>query len=354
MQRIALIMLVILLGAGSAMAQESASALPSTKTLRGFDLNNFEYQGWNNCGPATLTNALKYYGYSDPQQRAASWLKPNPEDKNVTPQEMVNFVNSQVPELSVYALTRIGGEIDLLKTLLANDYPVIIEEGYDPPPHDLGWMGHYLLLVGYDDTTQEFITQDSYLGPNHRYSYDHIDEFWQHFNRRYIVLYESGAEPALLDLLGSDADVEQNALNTLNEDNDEATRNPQDAFAWFNIGATYVALAPTYQQQAYEYAAGAFAEAIKYGLPYRIAWYRFEPMEAFNAVGDYDRTLQLTNANLNDGGGQWVEETFYYAGVAREAMGETARALDDYKQAVYLNHNYAQAQAALDRLQGQS
>ena len=34
-------------------------------------------------------------------------------------------------------------------------------------------------------------------------------------------------------------------------------------------------------------------------------------------------------------------------------MGETGKALEDYKQAVYLNHNYNQARAALDRLQAQ-
>jgi tetratricopeptide (TPR) repeat protein len=346
MRRIALLIVILLLFAGQALAQDTA--LPASVTLTGF---RHEPQGWNNCGPATLTNALSYFGYSDNQTRAATWLKPNPEDKNVSPQEMVNFVNSQVPELPVFALTRIGGDLQLLKTLLANEYPVIIEEGYDPPPHDLGWMGHYLLISGYDDAAQEFIAQDSYLGPNQRYSYEHIDEFWRHFNRRYIVLYESGAEPALLELLGEDADIQQNALKTLNEVNEEAVQNPQDPWAWFNVGATYVALAPTFQDQAYEYAAGAFVEAIKYGLPYRIAWYRFEPLEAFNAVGDYERTLQLTNSNLNDGGGQWVEETFYYAGAVREAQGELTRALDNYRQAVHLNGNFAQARAAMERLE---
>ena len=80
---------------GTVLAQDPAP-LPSTVTLSGF---NFEYQGWNNCGPATLTNALTHFGYSDDQLRAANWLKPNHEDKNVTPQEMVNFVNSQIPEI---------------------------------------------------------------------------------------------------------------------------------------------------------------------------------------------------------------------------------------------------------------
>ncbi|MBZ0298168.1 MAG: C39 family peptidase [Anaerolineae bacterium] len=352
---------------GRALAQEStalvsdaASNRPSAFQLDGF---RFEYQGWNNCGPATLTNALTFFGYTDNQQRAAHYLKPNGEDKNVTPREMVSFVNWQVPELSVFALTRIGGDLDLLKTLLANRFPIIIEEGYDPPPHDLGWMGHYLLLIGYDDAAQHFVTLDSYEGPNQYYGYDHINEYWRHFNRRYIVLYDSGREPELLELLGTNADLVQNALNALEKARDEATHDPEDPYVWFNLGSSYVALADIYahsgytsisgdyEQQAYQYAVVAYDEARKLGLPWRMMWYQFGPLEAYNAVGRYDDTLKLTSANLSDGGGQWVEETFYYAGVAREGMGETARALDNYKQAVFLNSNYAEARAAMDRLQ---
>jgi tetratricopeptide (TPR) repeat protein len=346
--------LLLLLPASLVGAQETALVSQPVEIPSSYTLSNirFEYQGWNNCGPATLTNALTHFGYTDNQQRAARWLKPNGEDKNVSPQEMVAYVNSQVPELPVYALTRMGGDLELLRLLLSQGFPVIIEQGYDPPPHDLGWMGHYLLLGGYDDAAQQFMTYDSYEGPNKAYSYDHIDEYWRHFNRTYIVLYESGREPELLDLLGDDADIQQNALKTLEELRGEATRRPEDAFTWFNLGTTYVALAPVYQQQAYEFAAVAFDEARKFGLPFRMMWYQFGPLEAYNAVGRYQDTLALTSSNLNDGGGHFVEETFYYAGVAREQMGDTARALDNYRQAVFLNGNYEAARAALNRLQG--
>lgn len=355
MLRYLLLLIVLLVPVSGVMAQDSAALanqpanIPASFALSGF---NFEYQGWNNCGPATLTNALTHFGYGDDQLRAANWLKPNREDKNVSPEEMVAFVNSQVPEIPVYALTRIGGDLQLLKTLIANQFPVIIEEGYDPPGENLGWMGHYLLISGYDDATQQFTTLDSYKGPNQVYSYDHIDEYWRHFNRRYIVVYESGREPELLELLGSDADPQQNALNTLEKVRQEALQNPQDPFTWFNIGSSYVELAPTYQQQAYEFAVVAYDQAREYGLPWRMMWYQFGALEAYNAVGRYEDTLALTNANRNDGGGHWVEETFYYAGVAREKMGETQRAIDNYRQAVFLNGNYTEAREALNRLGG--
>jgi tetratricopeptide (TPR) repeat protein len=335
--------LMLLTMAGGALAQD----IPSSYQLDGF---RFEYQGWNNCGPATLTNALSFFGYADDQLRAANWLKPNNEDKNVSPIEMVTFVNEQVAELPVYALKRYGGSMDQLKLLIANDFPVIIEAGYDPPSAGQGWMGHYLLVIGYDDAQAQFITHDSYDGPNLAYSYDHIDTHWRHFNRTFIVLYESGREPELLDLLGDDADPMQNAANALEAARVEATTDPQDPFAWFNMGTSYVVLADQHGQQAYEYAVTAFDKARELGLPWRMMWYQFGPFEAYNAVGRYEDTLALASSNLNDGGGQWVEETFYYAGAAREALGETARALENYQQAVFLNPNFSRAVEARDRL----
>ena len=52
-------------------------------------------QDWNACGPANLTQALQFYGWKGDQHTAAAYLKPNREDKNVGPAEMVKFANQQ-------------------------------------------------------------------------------------------------------------------------------------------------------------------------------------------------------------------------------------------------------------------
>src|SRR5204863_2933152 len=62
-------------------------------------------QGWNNCGPANLTQALQYYGWTGGQDDAASWLKPNREDKNVSPWQMVEYVRTQT---GLKAIQRVG------------------------------------------------------------------------------------------------------------------------------------------------------------------------------------------------------------------------------------------------------
>jgi tetratricopeptide (TPR) repeat protein len=208
-------------------------------------------------------------------------------------------------------------------------------------------MGHYLLLIGYDDNQQAFISQDSYLGPNRIYTYDHISRFWRHFNRIYIVLYDYAREVELSTLLGSDADEWQNTINALETARDEAVANPKDPFAWFNMGSNFVRLS-MYQEAAIAYDQ---ARNVGGGLPWRMLWYQFGTYEAYNAVGRYNDTLALAHTLLNDPGtAQYIEETFYYSGVAREGLGERDQALENYNQALYLNPNFMPASEARDRL----
>ena len=211
MKRIHLLIALALLVTPLLVSAQEESVLPPSV----FRMNSLgtEYQGWNNCGPATLTNALVHFGYEDDQNRAANWLKPDGEDKNVSPWQMVEFVNTQIPEIPVYGMVRSGGTLELLQTLMFNDFPVVIEKGYEPSGFD--WMGHYLLLSGFDDQLEEFSSMDSFKGPNTRYSYEDIVKYWQHFNYTYIVLYTANREEELMKLLGAYADEWQNHINAL-------------------------------------------------------------------------------------------------------------------------------------------
>jgi hypothetical protein len=123
------------------IASVPALQRPATARLYGFTAIK---QTWNNCGPANVTMALSYYGWQEDQEYAATVLKPDREDKNVNPWELVSFIND---ESGVRALTRIGGDMELLKQFLAHDLPVIIETGYMPEGYD--WIGHYQTVVGY-------------------------------------------------------------------------------------------------------------------------------------------------------------------------------------------------------------
>ena len=125
---------------------------------------------------------LDYYGAPDTQIDIANLIKPHYDDRNVTPEELVAYVNE---ETDLRAAVYRGGDIDLLRELLRAGFPVVIEKGYEPDAWQ-GWMGHYLTLIGYDDEEQTFTSLDTYLGPwdssGRPISYEELAFRWAQFN----------------------------------------------------------------------------------------------------------------------------------------------------------------------------
>lgn len=317
--------------------------LPSTAFISGL---RHEFQTWNNCGPATITIALSHFGWAENQAFAASFLKPNEEDKNVTPREMVQFVNSQT---NVRALTRMGGTLDLVRAFISRGFPVIVSIGYAPEGEE--WFGHYRAVIGYDDLTQDFYAYDSYLGTGEDgrglvVSYDEFDSTWQDFNRNFIVLYEQGAEERIASILGERGDVMRAAELALETAQRETELDPRNGFAWFNQGTALVAL------ERYDEAALAYDMARQHELPWRMLWYQFGPYEAYFAVGRLDDVTALVMANLNNGG-TYVEETHFWQGQVYLMQGETDNAIASFRRALEANPLYSAAQDAIAVLEAQ-
>ncbi len=296
------------------------------------------FQTWNNCGPATLVMALSFYGWRGTQKEAASVLKPDPEDKNVSPEEMAAFARS----LGLGARVRVNGSIPLLQQLLRNGFPVIIETGFEPDPRQ-GWMGHYRLLIGFSERRGQFIVMDSYMGPNQGIPYAEVDRYWRHFQRAYIVIYRPEDEERVRALIGpvwdDDGRMWAEALARAQE---EIAASPRDAFAWFNAGAAFLRLGRA------EEAATAFDQARTLGLPWRILWYRFEPFEAYLAVGRYADVIALADANLRVT--PYVEEWYDYKGQALLALGDREGARAMFQRALQFNPNFQAAREHLTAL----
>ena len=64
--------------------------------------------------------------------------------------------------------------------------------------------------------------------------------------------------------------------------------------------------------------------------------------------------IAIVRQNQNDGGGHFVEETWYYLGMAREGRGEYDKALQNYNTALNLNPHFRPAREAKERLAAQS
>ncbi|HLF25214.1 MAG TPA: tetratricopeptide repeat protein [Anaerolineae bacterium] len=318
---------------------QAARSTPAALDAANVFLTGFRhiYQTWNNCGPATISMNLSYYDWPNGQADAAQFLKPDPEDKNVSPHEMVAFAQSQ----GFNALARINGSPDLLKRFLQAGIPVIVEKGFEPDPAD-GWEGHYELLIGYSDAKQEFVAMDSYTGPNQSVKYTDLDWYWSHFNRTYISVYTAEQEETVMQLLGPDVDPDANAANALASAQAEASANPSNPFVWFNVGSSFAALGE------YESAASAYDQARSLGLPWRMTWYQFGIFEAYYQTGRFEDVLALADATLAKTA--YIEELWYYRGLVHQAQGELDAARQQFNQALRYNPNFKAAADALAAL----
>jgi tetratricopeptide (TPR) repeat protein len=324
---------------------------------------------WNYCGPANLTMALKYVGWTGNRDDIARAIKPgedNPKldfiqkgksDFNVMPYELANFVTD---ETDYRIVVRHGGDIELLKALIANDFPPVIEKGYyefSTVTNTKAWMGHYLFTTGYDNIAETFTVQDAYLQPgqNLKVDYPTYIDGWRGFNYLFYVVYKPEREAELFDVLGPWADdgwANQHALDIANYEIAHV-EGIDEFFAWFNKGTSHVRMQ--------QYADAAFAYDYAFLLydnleggdtfrPYRIMWYETGPYFAYYYTGQYQKVIDLANNTLTTPITPTLEESIYWRGMARLALGETGNAVDDFKETVYLNHSFTPGWDMLNQL----
>jgi tetratricopeptide (TPR) repeat protein len=329
-------------------ATASPTPIPPRALLQGI---RYQAQEFNNCGPANLAMALSYWGWQGDQRDTRAYLRPNRQvdDKNVNPGEMAAYVTQFTP---LRAVTGVGGDLDLLKRLIAAGFPVLIEEGHDPP--DDYWMGHYLVLNGYDDEKGQLTAQDSLVGADLPLDYaGFASGTWRDFNYVYLVVYPPEREAEVLSILGPRIDPAYSFQLAAQRAVQEASalQGRQQFFAWFNLGASLVGLGD------YPAAAQAYdqAFALARALPeeqrlYRLMWYQDGPYRAYYQAGRYQDVIDLANATIAWVGRAVLEESYYWRGRAYEALGEVKPAIGDYQKAAALNPNYAPPRDELRRL----
>lgn len=321
---------------------------------------------WNYCAPANLTMALNFWGWKGNRDDIAKVVKPGENDpsknfidrgftdKNVMPYELVDFVNN---DTDYRALFRYGGDIQMIKTLLAGGFPLIAEKGYYEADYHgkVGWLGHYQFVTGYDDSTQELIVQDTWNdGPNFHIKYDTFMNGWRSFDYVFLVAYPPDRQDDLFALLGPYTDSNWAAQHALDMDNrDVQSLTGIDLFfAWFAKGTSHVAL------QQYVDAATAYDQAFSIynslgddntERPYRIMWYETGPYFAYYYSARYQDVISLANTTLNDTiSSPTLEESLYWRGLAEYAIGEVGNGVEDVRKSVYYNKNF---QAGLAKLQ---
>ncbi len=319
--------------------QPSPTPLPAQVRL---EPPPYEKQDINNCGPATLSMFLHHFGWRGDQFAISDIIKPIPQDRNVNIEELLFYTRNYTGWL--HSEFRVGGTIELLKGFLAAGFPVIVEEGFYFEeyywPNDDRWGGHYLLVTGYDDASQTFIVQDSFYGPDRRVSYQDLDRNWQTFNRVFFFAFMPDQEQIVRDLLGEDWDARQNRENAMETAHRETKDDPDNAYAWFNLGSNLV-----YFEQ-YGEAASAYDRAREIGLPQRMLRYQFGPFFAYFHTTRNPDLLALTEYALQITPNS--EEALLWNGWALYRDGRRQQAITNFYKALEARPGYHDAQYALD------
>ena len=312
---------------------------------------------------------LSYYDWGKDQLASAAVLRPNDKDVNVMPYELVDFVNGHTAQ---HALWRYGGDLQTIKTLLNAGFPLMIEKSFEPYTlRSEGWMGHYNLVVGYDDERQTLTVHDSYLmsyAPwggqipqelwntfiGFDFSYSELEQAWRSFNYVFIVVYPPERENDVLNALGPLATEEganRIAYDRAMQETSSLTGVRDKFFAWFNAGTSLVSL------QEYDTAATAFDTA--FGIypdipqdsrPYRLLWYETGPYTAYYSTGRYQDVIRLADQTLGNMAEPALEESYYWRALSYIALGNTTRGVADLRTSLEYHPGFAPSVAMLKEL----
>ena len=308
--------------------------IPTAKTLN----NDYHvFQTYNNCGPAALSMALSYYGIQKSQAQLGEELRPyqvpggDNDDKSVTLEE----VAEKSKEYNLIPYLRPNGNNEIIKQFVAADIPVItrtwLKENDD--------IGHYRIIKGYDDNTQEFIQDDSLQGKNLRYTYDQFDKIWDKFNYQFLVLVPKEKQQLAEQILGENLNETTAWLAAVNLSNEKLNENPNDTTARFNLSVAY------YKLKQYDKSVEEF-EKIESQLPFRTLWYQIEPILSYYELGDYDRVIEISDKILNYHN-RAFSELYILKGNIYLKQGNKEAARSEFQKAVQYNKNLKSAQEAL-------
>lgn len=291
---------------------------------------------WNYCAPSTLAMALTYWGWQGERTDVGPVVKPFDKDKNVMPYELADYVHTNT---QFKAVVRVGGTLELLKRLVAEQFVVLIEKGIWLKDYNgkLGWVGHYAVITGYDDAKREFMTQDAYYSADYIVTYDDLFTQWRDFNYTYLVIYPENLRTRLNQVLGTAADETASYRAAAQMAADETLKftGIQQFYAWFNRGSSLVNLLDyTGAAAAYDQAFSLMASLPQDERPWRMMWYQTGPYFAYYYSGRYEDVISLADNTIKSAAEPYLEESFVWRARAKMLLGDTAGAADDVRKSL--------------------
>jgi len=295
------------------------------------------YQTFNNCGPATLSMMLSWYGKPASQKELGDKMRPyqvqsgDNDDKTIFTYEFVDWAQ----EYGLNAISRINGDIDLLKTFTANGIPVVVKTWL----HKNEDIGHFRIVRGFDEGRQVVFQDDSYEGPNKNFSYYDFLSMWQPFNYAYIIVYDESKKDLVEAIIGTELDEKVAWTNALARAKKESELDSGNVYPWFNMSASY------YHLEDYAGSVASF-EKVENRMPRRMLWYQIEPIQAYQKLENYNRVFSIIENVLNNGNRAY-SELYQIRGEIYLAQGNKESARREFELAIQYNKYYTPAHEAL-------
>lgn len=298
------------------------------------------YQTFNNCGPATLSMILGWYGKNVSQSELADKMRPyqnqkgDNDDKTIFTYEFVDWAK----EYGFEAIGRVNGDIELLKKFTSNGIPVVVKTWL----HVNEDIGHFRIVRGFDESKKVIIQDDSYEGPNKKFSYFDFLSMWQPFNYSYIVVYKPEQKSLVEAVLGSETDEKVAWSNALDRAKRESQLTADNVYPWFNTSTAY------YHLDDYQNSVLAF-EKVESRLPKRMLWYQIEPIQSYEKLGNYDRVFSII-ARVLENGNRAYSELYQIRGEIYLEQGKKDLARKEFEQALVYNKYFKKAQVSLESI----
>lgn len=151
------------------------------------------YQGYNDCGPASIAMVLGYYGFTVPVTEISQDTKPSAKSYM-----QVDAINSYVERYGLEAVKVRGGQIENLQKMVALGIPTIVLQYYV----QVGKVPHFRVVRGFDRQAKWLYLADPLAGYA-KISYKDFDTLWNTQGRVFVAVYPPNMRQTVLQALGA-------------------------------------------------------------------------------------------------------------------------------------------------------
>ena len=154
-----------------------------------------------------------------------------------------------------------------------------------------------------------------------------------------MPVYTREKEDLVKSIVGENWSETTMYQNSVDRNQKDADLNPNDMYAWFNLGTSYYGLGD------YEKAKAAFEKSQAIGWPHRMLWYFLQPIQNYNKLGEYQKAIDTANLAMwfNDN----YAEMHYEKAVAFKGLGNLSASKVEAQKTLELDPGFTLAKNLL-------